>query len=116
VSYRVSDKLGGDKAQGIFALRDALRPFLDFFVVTILASGFALFWAKYSMHAPNAWFHTKMAAVAVWIVLYILLRLRIRKIKATKDMTLAKLARTYAWFASAASTFALICAVMAFAT
>lgn len=115
ISYGVSDRLGGDMAKGIFGLRDALRPYLDFFIVALLASGLLLFWAKYNMHTPNPWFHIKMSAVVIWIVFYVLLRLRIHKMKAMKDASLAKLARTYAWLASFASTAALILAVMTFA-
>jgi hypothetical protein len=116
VGFRVAKGLGGDKALGIAAHRESLIPYVDIFFVLIIASGLILFSTKYAMHAPNVWFHVKMAAVLVWIIGYVLMRLRIRKFLATRDMSLVGLIRTFAHVAITGATLALVFAVMSFAT
>jgi len=116
VGFRVARGLGDDKALGIAAQREALIPYVDIFFVLIIASGLLLFSAKYNFHAPNVWFHIKMAAVLVWIICYVLMRLRIMKFLAARDMSLVGLIRTYSHIGIGAATLALVFAVMAFAT
>ena len=116
VGFRVARGLGGEKAQGIAALREALIPYADIFVILILASGLALLWAIGGASGLPVWFHIKMAAVAVWLLAYILMRLRIRKFLASRDMSLLGLIRSYAHVAIGAATLAVIFAVLTFAS
>jgi hypothetical protein len=116
VGFRVAKNLGGDKALGIAAHRESLVPYGDVFFVTILASGLLLFATKYNLHVPSPWFHAKMAAVVIWVIVYLLMRLRIAKFLAARDISLVSLIRTYMHIVLAAATVAQICAVMAFAT
>ena len=116
VGFRVAKNLGGDRAQGIAAHRESLIPYGDVFFVTILASGLILLWSIGGAGGLNAWFHVKMAAVVVWVIVYVVMRFRIMKFLASRDITLIGLIRTYSHIAIAAATFALICAVMAFAS
>jgi hypothetical protein len=115
VGFRVARTLGGDKAAGIAALREALLPYVDVFFVLILASGLAMLGAIGGAKGLPVWFHIKMAAVAVWVLAYILMRLRIRKFLASRDMSLIGLVRTYAHVGIGAATLALVFAVMTFA-
>jgi hypothetical protein len=115
VGFRVAKNLGGDKALGIAAHRESLIPYGDIFFVTIIASGLILLWGIGGTHGLSPWFHAKLGFVAVWVVAYILMRLRIMKFLSNRDMTLIGLIRTYAHVAIGAATVALICAVMAFA-
>jgi hypothetical protein len=115
VGFRVARNLGGDKALGIAAHREALIPYGDVFVVLILASGLSLLWAIGGPHGLPFWFHFKMAAVALWVITYILMRLRIRKFLASRDMSLLGLIRTYAHVAITGAALALIFAVLTFA-
>ncbi len=115
VGFRVARKLGGEKAGGIAALREALIPYADIFVVLILASGLAMLWAIGGGQGLPVWFHIKMGAVAIWLLAYILMRLRIRKFLVSRDMTLLGLIRAYAHVAITAAVLALIFAVMTFA-
>jgi hypothetical protein len=115
VGFRIAKNLGGEKAMGIGAHRESLLPYGDVIFVTILASGLLLLWTKYNMQVPSPWFHAKMAAVAVWIVCFVLMRLRARKFLATRNMALLPLIRTYAHIVITVVVVALICAVMAFA-
>ncbi len=116
VGFRVAKGLGGDKAAGIAAQREALIRYVDIFVVVILASGLGLLWAIGGGAGLPIWFHIKLAAVAVWLLAYILMRLRIRKFLASRDMSLVALIRTYSHVGIGAATLALIFAVMTFAT
>jgi len=116
VGFRVARTVGGEKAQGIAAHREALIPYADLLVVLVLASGLSLLWAIGGAQGLPVWFHIKMAAVAVWILAYILMRLRIRKFLANRDMSLLGLIRTYAHVGISAAVLALICAVLTFAT
>jgi hypothetical protein len=115
VGFRVAKSLGGEKALGIGAHRESLLPYGDVIFVTILASGMLLLWLKYDMQVPSPWFHAKMAAVVVWVVCFVMMRLRVRKFIASRDTALLPLVRTYAHVVITAVTVALICAVMAFA-
>ncbi len=114
VGFRVAKNLGGEKAIGIGAHRESLLPYGDVIFVTILASGLLLLWTKYNMQVPSPWFHVKMAAVGVWIVCFVLMRLRVRKFLTSRDMALLPLVRTYAHVVITAVVVALVCAVMAF--
>ena len=116
VGFRVARTAGGEKALGIAAHREALIPYADILVVLVLASGLTLLWAIGGAQGLSVWFHIKMAAVAVWILAYILMRLRIRKFLANRDMSLLGLIRAYAHVAISAAVLALICAVLTFAT
>ncbi len=116
VGFRVAKNLGGDMAKGIAAHRESLIPYNDIVFVLIIATGLALLSIKYNMQVPSPWFHAKMAAVVVWIICYVLMRLRIRKFLAARDVSLVALIRTYAHVMIAAVVVALICAVMAFAS
>lgn len=115
VGFRVAKGLGGDKALGIAAHRESLIPYGDIFFVGVIASGLILLWGIGGAHGLSVWFHVKMAMVLLWVVSYILMRVRIRKFLANRDMGLIGLIRTYAHVAISAATLALICAVMAFA-
>jgi uncharacterized membrane protein len=115
VGFRVAKNLGGDMAKGIAAHRESLIPYGDIFFVTIIASGLILLWGIGGGQGLSPWFHAKMAFVLVWMIVYVVMRLRIRKFLASRDMTLIALIRTYAHIAITAATVALICAVMAFA-
>jgi uncharacterized membrane protein len=115
VGFRVARNAGGEKALGIAAHREALIPYADIFVVLILVSGLAMLWAIGGAQGLPVWFHIKMAAVAVWILAYVVMRLRIRKFLANRDMSLLGLIRTYAHVAISAAALALICAVLTFA-
>jgi len=115
VGFRVAKDLGGDKALGIATHRESLIPYSDIFFVTIIASGLILLWGIGGGQGLSIWFHVKMGVVLVWVVCYVLMRLRIRKFLASRDMSLIALIRTYSHIAISAATLALVCAVMAFA-
>ena len=115
VGFRVAKSLGGDKALGIAAHRESLIPYGDAFFVTIIASGLLLLWSIGGVQGLSPWFHIKMAAVAVWVIVYVLMRLRIMKFLASRDMGLIPRIRSFAHVAILAATIALICAVLAFA-
>jgi uncharacterized membrane protein len=115
VGFRVAKGLGGDMAKGIASHREALIPYGDIFFVTILASGLLLLSVKYNMQVPSPWFHVKMAAVLIWVVCYVLMRLRVRKFLASRDMSLVPRIRMFAHIVLTAVVAAIICAVMAFA-
>jgi hypothetical protein len=116
VGFRVAKKLGGDKALGIAAHREALIRYADIIVALVVASGLSLLWAIGGGQGLPVWFHIKMAAVALWLLAYILMRLRIRKFMAGRDMSLLALIRTYAHVAITGATLALVFAVLTFAT
>ena len=116
VGFRVARSAGGEKAAGIAAQREALLPYADGFFVLLLLSGVGLLWAIGGPATLPFWFHLKMAAVALWAICYILMRLRIRKLLATKDMSLIGLVRTYAHIGITGAVLAVIFAVMTFAT
>ena len=115
VGFRVAKGLGGDMAKGIASHREALIPYGDILFVTIIASGLLLLSVKYNMQVPSPWFHVKMAAVIIWVVAYVLMRLRVRKFLASRDMNLIARIRLFAHIAITAATAALICAVLTFA-
>ena len=115
VGFRVAKGLGGDMAKGIASHREALIPYGDILFVTIIASGLLLLSVKYNMQVPSSWFHVKMAAVIIWVVAYVLMRLRVRKFLASGDMSLIARIRLFAHIAITAATAALICAVLTFA-
>ena len=114
VGFRVAKGLGGDKAMGIAAHRESLIPYGDTFFVLIILSGVTNLWAIGGASGLNFWFQTKMVAVVVWIVAYVLMRLRIRKFLATRDMSLVALIRTYAHVVITAVVLAVIFAVLTF--
>ena len=114
VGFRVAKNLGGDKAMGIAAHRESLIPYGDAFFALIIISGVTNLWAIGGSNSLNFWFQFKMAAVLVWIVAYVLMRLRIRKFLATRDMSLIALIRTYAHVIITAVVLAVIFAVLTF--
>ena len=116
VGFRVAKNLGGEKAMGIAAHRESLIRYGDIIFVTILVSGPLLLWSKYSFQAPNHWFDVKMAAVLVWAICYVLMRLRVRKFLASRDMSLVAMIKTYAHVVITAVVLAVIFAVLTFAT
>jgi hypothetical protein len=115
VGFRVAKGLSGDMAKGIAAHRESLIPYGDVFVVTIIASGLVLLWGIGGSQGLSPWFHVKMAAVAIWVICYVLMRLRIRTLMKSRDLSLVARIRMYAHIAITAATIALICAVMTFA-
>ena len=114
VGFRVAKNLGGEKAMGIAAHREALLPYADIFVGLVLVSGLTMLWSIGGGQGLPIWFHIKMGAVAIWLLAYILMRLRIRKFLATRDMSLLKLIRTYAHIIITAVVLAVIFAVLTF--
>lgn len=114
VGFRVAKNLGGDKALGIAALRESLIIYSDIFFALIIISGATMLWAIGGASSLKFWFQFKMAAVLVWIVTYVLMRLRVHKFLATRDMSLLALIRTYAHVAITAVTLAVIFAVLTF--
>lgn len=115
VGFRVAKGLGGDKALGIAAHREALIPYGDTFVAGIVVTGLLMLWAIGGDSGLSSWFHVKMAAVLVWLVCYVLMRLRIRKFLATRDMTLIARIRQFAHVVITAAVLALVFAVLTFA-
>jgi hypothetical protein len=115
VGFRVAKGLGGDKALGIASHRESLIPYGDFFFVTIIASGGILLHGIGGPNGLSQWFNIKMVIVAIWAICYILMRLRIIKFLASRDMSLVAVIRTYMHVILGAAVLALICAVMAFA-
>jgi uncharacterized membrane protein SirB2 len=113
VGFRVAKGLGGDMAKGIAAHREALIPYGDTLFLTVIASGLVLFWLAGAGNL-GPWFSAKMVAVAVWIITYVAMRLRIRRFLASRDMSLLPLIRTFAHVLLAAVVATVICAVMAF--
>ena len=114
VGFRVAKGLGGDKAMGIAAHRESLIPYGDLFFTLIILSGVTNLWAIGGASGLNFWFQIKMVAVVVWVVAYVLMRLRIRKFLATRDMSLVALIRTYAHVVITAVVLAVIFAVLTF--
>jgi uncharacterized membrane protein len=115
VGFRVAKGLGGDMAKGIASHREALIPYNDIFFVLIIASGLILLWGIGGTKGLSPWFHVKMAAVAIWVISYILMRLRVITFLKARDLSLIPRIRMFAHVGITAATFALICAVMAFA-
>jgi uncharacterized membrane protein len=116
VNMRVAKGQTGDIAKGLMMHRMAMLVYGDIFVAGILVTGGLLLWAIGGEAGLNAWFHVKMAAVLVWLICYVALRLTIRQIVKTGNMALASRIRIFAHVAITAATAALICAVMTFAT
>ena len=114
VGFRVAKGLGGEKAMGIAAHRESLIPYGDLFFTLIILSGVTNLWAIGGASGLNFWFPIKMVAVVVWVVAYVLMRLRIRKFLATRDMSLVALIRTYAHVVITAVVLAVIFAVLTF--
>ena len=114
VGFRVARNLGGEKAMGIAAHRESLIPYGDIFFALIIISGLTMLWAIGGAAGLKFWFQFKMGAVLVWIIAYVVMRLRIRKFLATRDMSLIALIRTYAHVAITAVTLAVIFAVLTF--
>ena len=114
VGFRVAKGLGGEKAMGIAAHRESLIRYGDIFFTLIILSGVTNLWAIGGVSGLNFWFQAKMVAVVVWIVAYFLMRLRIRKFLATRDMSLVALIRTYAHVVITAVVLAVILAVLTF--
>ncbi len=115
VGFRVAKNLGGDMAKGIAAHRESLIPYGDIFFVTILVTGGLLLWSIGGTQGLSPWFHVKMAAVAVWVVVFILMRLRIRQFLASRDMSLVPRIRLLSHILITAVVAAIICAVLTFA-
>lgn len=116
VGFRVAKALGGDMAKGIAAHREALIPYGDVLFACIIASGVVLFWAMGGWPGVGPWFHAKLAAVAVWACVYLLMRWRIRAFLASRDMSLVPMIRSLAHVLLTAAFAAVVCAVMAFNT
>lgn len=116
VGFRVAKGLSGDMAKGIASHREALIPYGDIFFVTILISGAILLWGIGGGQGLSPWFHVKMAAVAIWVIGYVLMRLRIITFLKSRDLSLIPRVRMFAHIAIAAASIALICAVLAFAS
>ena len=114
VGFRVAKNLGGEKAMGIAAHREALLPYADIFVGLVLISGLTMLWSIGGGQGLPIWFHIKMGAVAIWLLAYILMRLRIRKFLTSRNMSLLGLIRTYAHVAITAAVLALVFAVLTF--
>jgi hypothetical protein len=114
VGFRVAKSLGGDMAKGIAGQREALIPYGDAVFVTIIGSGLVLLWNMGGGSGLGGWFQVKLAAVVIWAVGYILMRLRIRKFLASRDMGLVPLIRSMAHGVIAAACLSLIFAVMTF--
>ena len=114
VGFRVAKGLGGEKAMGIAAHRESLILYGDLFFALIILSGVTNLWAIGGTSGLNFWFQVKMVTVVVWIVAYVLMRLRVRKFLATRDMSLVALIRTYAHVVITAVVLAVIFAVLTF--
>ncbi len=115
VGFRVAKGLGGDKALGIAAHREALIPYSDILFGAIIVTGLVLLMAIGGAKGLPIWFHIKMAAVVVWGLCYIVMRLRIRKFLATRDQALVPMIRMLMHVVLGAAVAALIFAVMTFA-
>jgi hypothetical protein len=115
VGFRIAKGLGGDKALGIAAHRESLIPYSDIFFGTIVASGLFLLWAIGGSKGLPVWFHIKMAAVLVWAIGYIVMRLRIAKFLATREITLVPMIKSLMHAVLGAAVLALIFAVLTFA-
>ncbi len=115
VGFRVAKNLGGDMAKGIAAHRESLIPYGDIIFVTILITGGLLLWSIGGSQGLSPWFQVKMAAVALWVIVYTLMRLRIRQFLASRDMSLVPRIRLLAHILITAVVVAIICAVLTFA-
>jgi uncharacterized membrane protein len=115
VGFRVAKGLGGDMAKGIASHREALIPYNDVLFVTILASGLVLLWGIGGLSGLSPWFHAKMAAVAIWVIGYLLMRLRVMTFLKSRDLRLVPRIRMFAHITITTAVVAVICAVMAFA-
>jgi uncharacterized membrane protein len=114
VGFRVAGQVGGDMAKGIAKHRETLIPYVDVFYVTIVGSGLVLLFNLGGAAGLGPWFHAKLAAVALWVAAYVVMRLRVRKFLASRDMALVPMIRILAQVAITAATLALIFAVMTF--
>lgn len=115
VGFRVAKNLGGDMAKGIAAHRESLIPYGDIIFVTILITGGLLLWSIGGSQGLSPWFQVKMAAVALWVIVYTLMRLRIKQFLASRDMSLVPRIRLLAHILITAVVVAIICAVLTFA-
>ena len=115
VGFRVAGKLGGDMAKGIAVHRESLIPYGDIIFVIILVTGGLLLWSIGGAQGLSPWFQVKMAVVAVWVITYILMRLRVRSFLASRNMALVPRIKLYAHILVTAVVAAIISAVLTFA-
>lgn len=114
VSFRVSRNTTGEVAQGVAKAREATLVYSDIFVTLIVAAGLLLLWNR-GTEGLSFWFHIKMAAVALWLICFIVMRLTIRSFLKTRNAALMPRIRMLAHAAITGATLAMFCAVMAFA-
>jgi hypothetical protein len=115
VSFRVSRNSTGDVAKGVAKAREATLIYSDIFVTLLVLAGLGLLWDRGGMAGLSVWFHIKMAAVVIWLVSFITMRLIIARYLKSRDAALMPRIRMLAHVAITGAAVAMFCAVMAFA-
>ena len=115
INLRVSKGQTGDVAKGLGLMRMALRPYGDFFAATIVVTGVLLLWTIGGTTGLNGWFSVKMAAVIVFVLSYIGVRLTGIQMMKSGNMALMTRVGLLAHVAVAGAVIALVCAVLTFA-
>ena len=115
INLRASRGQTGDIAKGLGLQRIAIRPYSDFFVVSILLTGGLLLWSIGGPGNLSGWFQVKMAAVAVFVLCYIGVRLTVIQMMKSGNMALMSRVGLLAHVAVAGAAVALVCAVLTFA-
>lgn len=115
VSFRVSRNSSGDVALGVAKAREATLIYSDIFVPLLVLAGLGLLWNRGGASDLSFWFHIKMAAVAVWLISFVVMRVIIRRYLKSRNGALVPRIRLLAHVAISGAMVALICAVMTFA-
>lgn len=114
VNMRVSRGQTGEAARGLALHRMAMRPYSDVFVAAIVVTGLLLLWMRGGTTGLPVWFHVKMAAVVVLVLGYVGVRLTVRQLMKTGDMSLVKRLSLLSHSNMTAAVVAIVCAVLAF--
>ncbi|MDE2445376.1 MAG: hypothetical protein KGO94_04300 [Alphaproteobacteria bacterium] len=115
ISFRVQRKLEGEAAKGVAKAREATLIYSDIFVMVLVAAGLGLLWQRGGAGGLNAWFHVKMAAVAVWLACFVAMRIFIARFLHNQDAALMPRIKLLAHVAITGAMVALVSAVLAFA-
>jgi hypothetical protein len=115
VNFRLVKTQSGDVAKGLNLQRAAMHRYTDIAFVTILLSGGLLLANLGGASGLGIRFHIKMAAVAVFVVGYVLARFTVMQIQRSGDTNLIKRVKMSAHIAIIGAVLAAIFAVMTFA-
>ena len=116
VNMRVARSQTGDVAKGLMMHRMTMLPYGDAMFVIILLSGGLLLWAIGGPAGLPQAFNIKMIFVVIWAITFVVMRLTLRQMIATRNMALAKRIGMLTQILLTAIVAAIVCAVLAFAS